>query len=79
MFQECAPPIQGCQTACLQWFFGNAVGCVEATASNDIQDITFLGGALMWKYANVCGDRIRLKTFASVWYDSGNPMRGNPK
>ena len=66
MFEECAPPIPvtiliGCSG------FGNAVGSVKA--SNDIQEITFLGGCLMWNNAAVCGGRIWLIVFVSVWYD----------
>ena len=29
--------------------FGNAIGSVETVAIDDIQEITFLGGCLMWK------------------------------
>ena len=68
MFEECATPIPvsrllGCSG------FGDAVGCVEAEYSNDIQEIMFLGGCLMWNNADVYGDRIRLKFFVSVWSD----------
>ena len=49
--------------------FGNAIGSVEAAARDDIQKITFLGGCLMWNDAAVCGGRIRLKMFVSVWSD----------
>ena len=62
MFEECAPPIPvsrllGCNG------FGDAVGCVEAAASDDIQEITVLGVCLMWNDAAVCGDRIWLNFF----------------
>ena len=40
--------------------FGDSIGCVEAAASNDIQEIVFLGGCLMCNDAAVCGDRIWL-------------------
>ena len=68
MFEECAPPIPvsrllGCSG------FGNAFGRVETAASDDIQEITFLGGFLMWNDADVCGGSIWLKCFVSVWYD----------
>ena len=49
--------------------FGNAVGSVEDAAINDIQEITFLRGCLMCKGAAVCGSRIWLEFFVSVWYD----------
>ena len=68
MFEECDPHIPvsrmlGCSG------FGDAVGSVEAAASNDIQDITFLGSCLMWNNAAVCCGRIWLKSFVSVWSD----------
>ena len=49
--------------------FGDAVVIVEATSSNDIQEIKFLGGCLMWNDAAVYGGRIWLKIFVSVWSD----------
>ena len=55
MFEECAPSIPvarllGCSG------FGDSVGSVEAAASDDIQEITFLGDFLMWNNAAVyCG------------------------
>ena len=49
--------------------FGDVVGSVEAAASDDIQEITFLGGCLMWNDAAVCGGRIWLNCFVSVWSD----------
>ena len=37
--------------------FGNDVGSVEAAPSDDTQEITFLGGCLMWNNAAVgCGN-----------------------
>ena len=68
MFEECELPIPvsrlfGCNG------FGDAVGSVEATAGDDIQEITFLGGCLMWNDAAICGGMIQLKIFFSVWSD----------
>ena len=62
MCEECAPRIPvsillGCSG------FSDAVGCVEAAASDDIQELTFLGFCLMWNDDVVYGDRIRLKFF----------------
>ena len=79
MLEECAPPIPvarliGCSG------FGNAVGSVEAATSNDIQEITFLGGWLMQNDTNVgCG---------SIWFKIcllvsgltyGYPLRGDQR
>ena len=60
MFEECALPILvtillGCSG------FVDSVGCVDAAVSDDIQEITFLVGFLMWNDAAVCGGRIWLK------------------
>ena len=68
MCKECAPyfPVSrllGCSG------FGDAVGSVEADASNDIQEITFLGRFLMWNNAAVCCGKIWLKMFVRVWSD----------
>ena len=49
--------------------FGDAVGSVEAAASNDIQEITFLGSCLMWNNATVCCGKIWSKMFVRVWSD----------
>ena len=49
--------------------FGDAVGCVEDAASNDIQEITSLGGCLMCNYATVCCGRVGLKFLVRVWLD----------
>ena len=49
--------------------FGNAVGSVEAAASDDIQEITFLGSCLMCNNAAVCCGKIWLKMFVRVWSD----------
>ena len=46
--------------------FGDAVGSVEAAASDDIQEITFLGSCLMWNDAAVCCGKIWLKMFVRV-------------
>ena len=68
MFEECAPPIP---VAILLGHnvFGDSVGSAEAAASDDIQEIMFLGVCSMWNYAAVCGGSIRLKVFVSVWSD----------
>ena len=52
MFEECAPPIPVSRLLGRSGF-GNTVGCVEAAASDNIQEITFLGGCLMWNDAAV--------------------------
>ena len=49
--------------------FGDAVGCVEDAASNDIQEIASLGGCLMCNDVTVCGGRVRLKFLVRVWLD----------
>ena len=46
--------------------FGNAVGCVEADASEDTLEKTNLGNCLMWNDATVCGGRVRLKIVLRV-------------
>ena len=66
MFEECAPPIPvaillGCSG------FGNAVGSINTGASDDIEEITFLGGCLMCNNSAVFGGRLWLKHFVSVW------------
>ena len=68
MFEEFAPPISVARLIGSSGF-GNAVGCIEAATSDDIQDITFLGSCLTWNDAAVCGGRIRLIFFVSVLYD----------
>ena len=68
MFEECVPLIL--VTSLLDRSgFGDAIGCIESAASDDIQEITFLGGCLMWNNAAVFGDRIRLIICVCVWYD----------
>ena len=59
-FDECAPhiPVSGLLG---RSGFVNAIGSVEAAASDGIQEITFLGFCLMWNDAAVCNGRIRLK------------------
>ena len=49
--------------------FGNDVGCVKDAASDDNQEITYLGGCLMWNGVAVCGRRVRLNIFVRVWSD----------
>ena len=68
MFEECAPPIPVARLLGRSGF-DDAVVSVKAVACNDIQEITFLGGCLMWNDAAVCGGRIRLNFFVSVWSD----------
>ena len=68
MFDECAPPIPVVRLLGRSGF-DDAVGSVESAAGGDIQDITFLGGCLVWSYAAVYGGRIRLNFFVSVWSD----------
>ena len=68
MFEECAPPIPVYRLICRSGF-GDAVGSVEATSSDNIQEITFPGGCLMWNDAAVCGGRIQFYFFVSVWSD----------
>ena len=68
MFEECAPPIL-VSILIGRSGFGDAVGCVEAAANNDIREITFLGVYMMWNDAAICGGRIQLKHFVSVWSD----------
>ena len=49
--------------------FGDAVGCVEDAAIDDIQDLTSLGGCLICNYVTVCCGRVRLKFLVRVWLD----------
>ena len=76
MFEECTPPIPVSRLL-VRSGFGNAVGYVEAAASNNIQEITFLGSCLMWNDATVCGVRIRLKKLWVSGLTCGNPVRGD--
>ena len=71
MLEEYAPPIPvarllGCNG------FGDAVGSVEAAASNDIQEIRFLGICLIWNNAAV-------KCLLESDLTYGNLLRGNPR
>ena len=66
MFEEYAPHITVARLISCGGF-GDAVGIVKDAASNDIQEITFLGICLMCNDAAVCGGRIWLKMFVSVW------------
>ena len=68
MFEECAPPIPVARLLSCSGF-GNSVGSVEAATSDDFQEITFLGGCLIWNDADVYGGRIWLKFFIIVWFD----------
>ena len=68
MLEECSPPIPVSRLlGCIG--FGDSVRSVEAVASNDIQETTFLSGCLMPNNAAVCCGRIWLKCFVSVWSD----------
>ena len=62
MFEECEPTIPVSRLLGRSGF-GDAVGSVKAAASDDIQEITFLGRCLMWNDAAVYGGRIWLKLF----------------
>ena len=78
IFEECAPTIP-VDRMLDRSGFGDAVGCVKASTSDDIQEITFLGGCLRWNNAAVCGGRIRL---IFLWVSGliyGNTVRGNPR
>ena len=68
MFEKCAPHIPVARLLGISGF-GYAVGSVKAVASDDIQEITFMGGYLMWNNSAVCGGRIWLDFFVSVWSD----------
>ena len=68
MFEECAPPIPVARLLGHSVFV-DAVGIIESVASNGIQEITFLGGCLIWNDAAVCFGQIWLKFFVSVWSD----------
>ena len=68
MCEECAPPIPVARLLGRSGF-GDAIGCVEASYSNDIQEITFLVVSLMWNDASVCGGRVRMICFVRVWLD----------
>ena len=52
MFEECSPPILVSRLLNRSGF-GNAIGSIKTSASYDIQEITFLGGCLMWNSAAV--------------------------
>ena len=66
MFEEFTPPIPVSRLLGRSGF-GNAVGCVKAATSDDTEKIKFLDGCLMWNDAAVCGGRIWLNFFVSVW------------
>ena len=68
VFEEWAQPIPVFRLLDFSGFV-NAVGSAKATASNDIKEITFLRGCLMWNDTTVCCGRIWLKIFVSVWSD----------
>ena len=68
MFEECSPPFPVARLLGLSGF-GYAIGSVEDVASDDIQEITFLGSCLMWNNAVVCCGKIWSKIFVRVWSD----------
>ena len=68
MCDKCAPPIPVYRML-VHSGFDDAVVCVEAAACDDIYEIMFVGGCLMWNDAVVCVGRIKLKIFVSVWSD----------
>ena len=68
MFEECPPPFTVASMLGRSGF-GDAVGSVEAAASNDIQEITFLGSCLMWNNAAFFCGNIWSKMFVRVWSD----------
>ena len=78
MLEECDPSIPVAKMLGRSGF-GDAVGIVEAAASKDIQEITFLGSCLMWNNADVCCGRIWLKFLLVSGLTYGNPLRGNPR
>ena len=68
MFEECSPPFPVARLLGRSGF-GDAVGSVEAAASDDIKEIKFLGSCLMWNNAAVCCGKIWSKKFVRVWSD----------
>ena len=68
MLEECAPTFLVARLLGSSGF-GDAIGSVKAAASDDIQEITFLGRCLMWNDAAVCYGKIWLKMFVRVWSD----------
>ena len=68
MLEKFAPPILVARLFGRSGF-GDAVGSVEAAASDDIQEISFLGSCLIWNDTAVCCGNIWLKFFVRVWSD----------
>ena len=68
MFEEYSPPSPVARMLGRSGF-GNDVGIVKADASDDIQEIKFLGSWLMWNNAAVCCGNIWSKMFVTVWSD----------
>ena len=68
MFEEYSPPFPVARLLGRSGF-GEAVGSIEAAASDDSQEITFLGSCLMWNNAAVCCGKIWSKMFVRVWSD----------
>ena len=68
MCEECASSIPddillGCSG------YGHAVGCVDDTTRNYNQEITFLGGCLIYNDDDVYGGRVRVKILVRVLSD----------
>ena len=78
MFEEYSPPFPVARLLGRSGF-GDAVGSVEADASDDIQEITLLGSCLMWNNAAVCCGKIWSKNLLESGMTYGNPLRGNPR
>ena len=68
MLEECAPPFPVSRLLGHSGF-GDAIGSAEDTASDDIQEITFLGSYSMWNNADVYCGKIWLKMCVRVWCD----------
>ena len=49
--------------------FGNSLGHDKDAASENIQEIIYLGGILMWNDAAFWGDRMEFKLIVRDWYD----------
>ena len=74
MFEECEPPIP--VTILLgRSGFVDAVRSVEAAVRYDIQEITFLGGCLMWNNVSVLESNARGKLNSNI--NSPSDCRGN--
>ena len=68
MLEECDPPSPVARLLGPSGF-EDAVGSIEADASDDIQEIKFLGRCLMWNNVAVYCGKIVSKMFVKVWPD----------